>query len=302
LSQLVSIFFNVLAPVFSLVLIGYLAGPRLGIEARSGSKLAYYILTPPFIFAIFKDAEINAMLAVRMSVYILLVSVGIVLVAFVVARYLLRVSPQMTAAFVLLAAFGNVGNFGLPIIQFKLGEEAMLAASVYFLILFTFGFIVGVMAVTWHRGSGRGAVFSAFTSPGILALIPAFAVNAFDLPVPLFIDRAVGLLAAALIPIMLLTLGIQLAAMGRPKLTRDVMIAGGLRLVVGPALAIALAGLFGLTGIARGAGILQASMPAAVFTSLIAMEYDLLPDFVTTSVLFSTIASAFTLTAVLAFI
>ena len=130
MTQLVSIFFNVLAPVFSLVLIGYLAGPRLGIEARSGSKLAYYILTPPFIFAIFKDAEINAMLAVRMSVYILLVSVAIVLVAFVVARYLLRVSPQMTAAFVLLAAFGNVGNFGLPIIQFKLGEEAMLAASV----------------------------------------------------------------------------------------------------------------------------------------------------------------------------
>jgi len=93
-----------------------------------------------------------------------------------------------------------------------------------------------------------------------------------------------------------------LAAMGRPRLTRDIAVASTLRLVAGPILAIALAGIFGLTGIARGAGILQASMPAAVFASLIAMEYDLLPDFVTTTVLFSTLASALTLTVVLAII
>jgi predicted permease len=43
-------------------------------------------------------------------------------------------------------------------------------------------------------------------------------------------------------------------------------------------------------------------MPAAVLTSLIAMEHDLLPDFITTTVLFSTLASAFTLTVVLAII
>ncbi len=41
-------------------------------------------------------------------------------------------------------------------------------------------------------------------------------------------------------------------------------------------------------------------MPSAVFCSLIALEYDLAPEFVTTTVLFSTLASALTLTAVLA--
>ena len=40
-------------------------------------------------------------------------------------------------------------------------------------------------------------------------------------------------------------------------------------------------------------------MPSAVFAVLIALEYDLLPDFVTTTVLFSTLASAVTLTVVL---
>jgi predicted permease len=102
--------------------------------------------------------------------------------------------------------------------------------------------------------------------------------------------------------VMLVTLGVQLANMGRLKFSRDVIIGGSLRLVVGPILALGLASFFGLTGIERGAGIIQASMPVAVLASLIALEHDLLPDFVTTTVLFSTLASAFTLTVVLAIV
>ena len=54
-----------------------------------------------------------------------------------------------------------------------------------------------------------------------------------------------------------------------------------------------------MTGLARSTGILQASMPAAVLTVIIALEYDLVPGLVTTTVLFSTIASLVTLTIVL---
>ncbi len=131
---------------------------------------------------------------------------------------------------------------------------------------------------------------------------PAFLVNGLNIELPLFAGRAVGLLAAALIPVMLVTLGVQLANMGRPSFNRDVVIGGSLRLVVGPILALALAAFFGLSGIERGAGVIQASMPVAVLASLIALEHDLLPDFVTTTVLFSTLASAFTLTVVLAIV
>ena len=97
--------------------------------------------------------------------------------------------------------------------------------------------------------------------------------------------------------------GIQLAGMGRPKLfDKDVILVSLIRLLAGPALAIVLAAPFGLSGVERGAGIIQASMPAAVLTSLIALEHDLLPDFVTTTVLFSTILSSITLTLVLALV
>ena len=195
-----------------------------------------------------------------------------------------------------------MGNFGLPIIQFGLGDEALIAASVYFIVILTLGFVIGVVAANWFKGGGLQAIWKAFTTPAILALIPAILVNILDLPVPLFIDRAVGLMAGALVPMMLLTLGIQLAGMGQVRLSVDGVLAGSVRLVAGPILAILLAVPFGLTGVERGAGILQASMPAAVLTTLIAMEHDLIPDFVTTSVLYATLASSVTLTIVLAII
>ncbi|MDQ3248366.1 MAG: AEC family transporter, partial [Chloroflexota bacterium] len=103
-------------------------------------------------------------------------------------------------------------------------------------------------------------------------------------------------------PVMLVTLGVQLAGMGRPQISRDVALASMMRLVIGPVLATVLVVPFALTGVERGAGIIQASMPAAVLAALIALEHNLVPDFVTTAVLFSTLASAVTLTIVLALV
>ncbi len=300
--QLLTIFVDILLPVFTLVAVGALAGARLRLEARTLSKLAYYVLVPAFIFSVFSRAEIEATLALRMAAYITVVTLASIAVGYLVAR-LLRAGPQLVAAYILVAAFGNLGNFGLPVIRFKLGDEAMLAASVYFLVGNTLGFIAGVTAATWQRRTNHwSAVGAALATPGVVAVAPAFLVNWLHLPLPLFADRAIALLAAALIPVMLLTLGVQLAAIGRPRIDRHVVAVSLVRLLVGPLVALLLASSFGLSGITRDAGILQASMPAAVLTSLIALEHDLAPDFVTTVVLFSTLASAVTLTLVLAFL
>ena len=299
---LFTIFLNILLPVFLLVGLGYAVGPPLELDSRSISRLAYYIIAPAFIFNVFSQSSIEVSLAVRMILFMLVVTLLTAFAAYCVARFL-NVSSEMTAVFVLIAAFGNVGNFGFPILQFKFGDEALAAAALYFIVGSITGFTVGVMAATWHKGTNRlSAVWSTFKTPALLAVVPAFLVNYFELTLPIFLTRAVELLAGALIPVMLVTLGVQLADMGRPQLTRDIIIASGLRLVVGPALAMLLAVPFALTGIERGAGILQAAMPAAVLAALIALEHDLLPGLVTTTVLLSTVASALTLTIVLALV
>jgi hypothetical protein len=71
---------------------------------------------------------VNIPLPVFSLVLVMAVTIGGILVSMVIAR-LLGAGRQMMAANVLIAAFGNLGNFGLPVSQFRLGDEALLAAA-----------------------------------------------------------------------------------------------------------------------------------------------------------------------------
>lgn len=299
--QLVTIFIDVVTPVFALVLFGYLAKPRLELEARTLSRTAYFIFIPAFIFNIISTSTFDVGLATQMVIYTLIVHVACAMVGFMVAKLLGR-STEMAAAYVLIATFGNVGNFGLSLIEFRLGPAALVPGTIYFLGILVISFIICVGTASWARGSGLGAVLSVFKTPALLALLPAAFFAGTEYEVPLFLERITGLLGGAMIPTMLVTLGVQLAEVDKLQFNVDVVASSSVRLIGGPILAIVLVAPFGLTGLERATGILQASMPSAILVSIIAIEYDLIPEFVTTSVLFSTLASLFTLTVVLSLV
>jgi predicted permease len=301
LLELGSIFLNVITPVFACVLIGYVATGRLQLEARTLSRLAYFVLVPAFTFNVMVSAETNAQLVTRMVAFILLVHVGVTLVGYAVAR-LMGHSGKMVGAYMLVAVFGNVGNFGLPLIQFRLGEDAIEAATIYFLAIIVISFTIGVAAANWTTGGSLKAVLEVVKTPALLAMVPAILLNVADVQPPLMVTRVTGLLGAAMVPVMLVALGAQLAGTKNVIFSRDVIAASAVRLIGSPVLALLLVIPFGLGGIERGAGIFQAGMPAAILCAIISLEYDLLPDFVTTSVLFSTLASVITLTVLFAIV
>ena len=295
------VFLNVVTPVFILVVIGYFVGPRLKIEARSLSRTAYFVFIPAFVFNIISEAKIDSELALQMLSFILVAQIAVALLGFLVGKAL-RQSREITAAFVLIATFGNVGNFGLPLIVFRLGETARTYATVYFVATVFISFVICVGVASWARSGGVTAVFSVFKTPALIALIPALVFNITDVEVPIFLSRLSGLLGQAMIPVMLITLGVQMGEIPKIKISFNVFAASTVRLIGGPVLALLIVPYFGLEGLERSTGILQAAMPAAVLASIIALEYKLLPEFVTTTVLFSTLYSVLTLTVILTFI
>ncbi len=295
------VFLNVVTPVFILVVIGYFVGPRLKIEARSLSRTAYFVFIPAFVFNIISEAKIDSGLALQMLSFILVAQIAVALLGFLVGKAL-RQSREITAAFVLIATFGNVGNFGLPLIVFRLGETARTYATVYFVVTIFISFVICVGVASWARSGGVTAVFSVFKTPALIALIPALVFNITDVEVPIFLSRLSGLLGQAMIPVMLITLGVQMGEIPKIKINFNVFAASTVRLIGGPVLALLIVPYFGLEGLERSTGILQAAMPAAVLASIIALEYKLLPEFVTTTVLFSTLYSVLTLTVILTFI
>jgi malate permease and related proteins len=65
---------------------------------------------------------------------------------------------------------------------------------------------------------------------------------------------------------------------------------------------LALSSLLGITGTARQAAVILSSMPVAVVTTILALEFGLAPEFVTSAVFISTVASPLTLTPLIAFL
>lgn len=298
--QLVTVFVNVIIPVFILVAIGYVASKKLQLDLRTLSRFSYFILTPAFVFGYMSSANVDLNLASRMIGFITTAYLGSAFIAFLVGR-LLRRGERMTTAYVMLAVFGNVGNFGLPISQFAQGKEAVVPSAIYFLANLVLAFIVCVWAANSKQSKWR-AMASVVKTPALIALVVAIFFNVIEINAPLFVTRPVELLSGGLIATMLVTLGAQLAASGIPKPTFDMLIAIAIRLISGPVLAFAFVGVFGLTGLERNVGIIQASMPTAVLVSLIAFEYDAMPEFIAPTVLLSNVLSIVSLTIVLALI
>ena len=73
-------------------------------------------------------------------------------------------------------------------------------------------------------------------------------------------------------------------------------------LVVAPIVALSLTWVLGLEGPARQAAVVQASMPAAVVTTVLALEFEVAPAFVTSVVFLTTVLSPLTLAPLIAYL
>ena len=128
----------------------------------------------------------------------------------------------------------------------------------------------------------------------------AFALKALGIDeLPPALERTSRLLADAAIPLMLVLLGLQLGRFAKPDRWRLVAAGAGIRLLVAPLVALALAPLFELAGPARFAFIAQAGMPTAVLTLVLAHQFDTDRDLTLSFILASTLISPLTLTALI---
>jgi predicted permease len=237
-----------------------------------------------------------------MLVYIVLVHIVCGLTAFGIAR-LLKCSVELTAAYVVIAVSGNVGNFGLPLIKFRFGEQALAQGTIYFLGVMVISMIICVIAASWARdGSSLKAIASIFKTPALIAVVPALIVNIANLKVPLVISRITELAGAAMVPLLLVTLGVRLAQEGKPVVNAHLLTASTLRLVAAPCIALLVSLPLGINGLERATGILQSGMPVAIVASIITLEYQLMPEFVATSVLFTSLTGMVTLTVLLSLV
>jgi predicted permease len=145
--------------------------------------------------------------------------------------------------------------------------------------------------------SWREALVKLAKLPAVYAALLAVLVYTMHLPIPGPIMDAIEIAGAGAIPVMLLVLGMQLADLRGGFNLRLAVPAISLRLLAGPLVGVLLAAVIGLKGLSRNAAIIEASMPSAVFTIILATEFELPAPAVTSIVVLGTLISPLTIAA-----
>ena len=234
-----------------------------------------------------------------MALFCLLV-MGSIGVLAKLAAIVLRLDRPTTTALLLVVMFSNGGNYGLPVALFAFGSEALAFASVYFVVSSILTYTAGVFIAASGRRSISQALRGVTQVPTIYAVAAAALVMWLRLPVPEHLLRPIALLSDAALPLMILVLGMQLERAVRPERVSLVATAVALSLIITPSLGWLFATLLEMEGAAFKAAMIQASMPAAVVTTILALQYEVAPGFVTNVVVISTLLSPFTLTWIIA--
>lgn len=299
MTLLLSIFANDVLPIFVVAAVGFTVARVLKADVRTLSRITFNALSPCLVFHLLVTSPLSASDFSRMTALAVLVIVGIGLVARL-ATLSLRLDRALTSAFLIVVMFSNSGNYGLPVVLFAFGRDALAHATVYFVANAVATYTLGVFLASAGRRSIGQAARGVLRVPAVWGVVAAGTVLGLGIPVPLAIMRPVELLSGAALPTMILVLGMQLERSAWPDRPALVALAGTLSLVVTPLIAVGAAQLLGLTGVARQAAIVQSGMPSAVLTTILALEFDVEPSFVTACVLLSTIASPITVTLLIA--
>lgn len=299
MSSLARLFADNIVPIIVVAGAGFALRRLVNVDVQSISRVAFYVCVPALVFSLLLDTQILVTDVLRMMAFAATIVASIGFLTWIVARFL-RLPPSLTAAVVLASAFMNSGNYGLSVNKFAFGQDGLAWASIFFITTSLLTNSVGVYIATVGRTSPGQALLGLLRVPAVYSIPLALIVRASGQPLPVPLARPIELLAASAVPLMLLILGMQLAqahfSSGKGLLT----LSAGLRLLAAPAAAWLLAPAFGLAGVSRQAGILEAGMPTAVFNAILALEYNIEPEFVTGAVLVSTLLSPLTLTPLIA--
>ena len=215
---------------------------------------------------------------------------------------LAKFDRNLESGFLLSVLFTNSGNYGVPLCTFAFGVEGTANALAYMMYSSVIIYTMAVYFASRGSSSVRESFTNIFRIPLIYAVVIASVFSYYHVDVPLFIGKPISLLGSAAIPVCMILLGIQLSRTNMHKAVKPLVLSSVLRLCVSPFVGIVLTYVMGVEGLLRSILIIESSMPTAVNSALIAIEFDAEPGFVSSAVLTSTVLSIGSLAVLLLYL
>lgn len=275
--ELFDVFLTAVGPPLAIATLGYLLGRWREVDSESLSAVTIYLLLPALVFHSLVTMPIGGDTALSLVAAMVGFTAILAAVTVVVARVAGERGSVLSGA-TLAAAFPNVGNFGLPVATFAFGEVGRTTAVLFVLVQNILLYTLGVYYLSKSGGSaGRASgVKRVLKLPVTYAVVAAGVVIAFDLVPPTTGStmQSIKLMGDASIPLFLIILGLQIADMRPGQTVRRVLPTAGVKLLIAPVVAGAIAFVVGFGDTVAGhAFVVLAAGPAAVTPLVLTIEF-----------------------------
>lgn len=226
-------------------------------------------------------------------------------VAVLIISRMLKFSKQEEGALMLVGVLTNSSFVGIPMITAYLGEKSLGYIMMYdqlgtAIALGTYGTLVVAYYAHIQTVSFANVVKKVVAFPPFIVLVIAFISHGHEYPQPF--EHTLGSLSSTVIPLALVAAGLQLKLIMPRHEILPFIAAIVVKLIIAPAVAIAVCYFLRWNGLASHVSVMEAGMPPMITAGAVAsiaglaprlsaaiVGYGILLSFITSAVLFKII-------------
>ncbi|MBK0028254.1 AEC family transporter [Stenotrophomonas sp. S48] len=262
------------------------------------NKVVLYVCLPAAVLTYVPRLHLDASLLGLMATPWLLMLATWALVS--LATRVFGFARDVHAVLLICVALANSSFIGYPMVRALLGDAALPYAVVYdqfgtFLLLSTFGLLVLARYSGDRPPTARQVLERIARFPPLWALV--FALLLMPAQPPAWIGTALKQLADAMLPLVMLAVGLSIQLRLRREELKPLAVGLLLKLLVLPALALPLSWLLGMQGLMLQANVLESAMPTMITAAALAISHRLAPRLAAALVGYGIVLSLVTLPA-----
>lgn len=291
----------VVLPAFIIFGTGYIGQKIFSLDIKSVSTMALYLMLPFLTFDTFYTNDLN-MEYLYMFILSILLTILLVIITLFIGK-LIKSDKAHISAMMLGTVFPNSGNYGAPIALFAFGTKAFNYAVIIMVIHSLIQTTIGIFIASYGSEKSttiKEALMNVIKMPVLYGVVLGTLFQLLHIDLPPTIVEGISLLGDASIPTVMLILGMQLTEIKSQKFDyKYINTVTGIRMIISPLVAVVLVSLFPINDLLKSVFILLAAMPVAVNTTMLAVQFDTKPNFVSYTTLITTLVSLLTIPATL---
>ena len=295
---MLEVFLTVILPVFVVAGLSGVLQRWKNLSVGALSPVVVYLLSPALVFMFILNAELPRSTSIKLVAASILCTIGFGVIAALVSLATGQ-TRALRSGFLLATMFPNAGNMGLPMSYLAFGDPGLTAAIVIFVTQGSIAWPIAIFIAARSGSHGFGRLITALKVPTIYAVFAAAFVRIIGWELPIGISVPLQFMADSCMPLMLVILGFQLSQGIEIERWKSLAAALLIRLVISVPIAYFITFVLSIDGVSQKTLIAVCAMPSAVFTTLLAHEFNSEPRFVTSATIASTFASLVTLTIVI---